>query len=233
MRILLADDHALFRRGLGLVLADMFGAVEVCEATTVDEVLQRLQGEHGVALVLLDLAMPGMSGHAAAGETDRFAGLRRIRAEAPATPVVMLSAYYANDDIATAIAAGANGYIPKSSSERLLKNALSLVLEGETYVPPSVLSAVGEAGQRALHTTLERLAPDNPLRTLTPRQREILGLLMRGQPNKEIGRNLGLLESTVKAHIKVILQKLEVSNRTQAAMLAAELGWPGGNGDGG
>jgi DNA-binding NarL/FixJ family response regulator len=140
----------------------------------------------------------------------------------------MLSAHTEPEEIARVVGMGARGYIPKSSDEEVLRHAISLVLSHNVYVPPSVLSAVADTagGPDSMHAhPPARPPPANPLDLLTPRQRATLNLIMLGQSNKEIARNLNLLESTVKAHVRVILQKLKASNRTQAARIAAELGW--------
>lgn len=169
-------------------------------------------------LLLLDLSMPGMAG---IGDTKRF--VKR----AGRTPVVILSAYCEPANVIRAIELGARGYILKSATDEVFKNAISLVLSGETYIPSVVISSVNKAAH-PLPESLASLAAENPLRLLTQRQRDTLDLLMDGLSNKEIARNLGLLESTVKAHVKVILHKLKAANRTQAAMIATELGWPRG-----
>jgi two-component system nitrate/nitrite response regulator NarL len=103
---------------------------------------------------------------------------------------------------------------------------LSLVLAGEVFIPASVVKRLQTGEVRNLPTELASLADENPLRQLSARQRETMALMIEGHSNKEIARKLGLLESTVKAHIKVILRKLNAQNRTQAALIAADLGWP-------
>jgi len=217
MRILIADDHALFRKGLALLLRRLYPDVEIVEASDADQAITRLDEGAAPDLLLLDLSMPGMSG---------VAGIMRFTQKAPQLPVVILSAHSEPDEILRAINLGARGYILKSSSEEVLKHATSLILSGEIYMPSSVLGNISAAPAKPLPEPLANLSKDNPLRSLTGRQRDTLALLVEGQSNKEIARNLGLLESTVKAHVKVILQKLNAANRTQAAMIAADLGWP-------
>lgn len=217
MKVLIADDHTLFRRGLRLLLSKLYADVEVFEAADADGALQQANEQPDLDLVLCDLAMPGM---------EQLRGLQALAERLPRTPIVILSAISNPDDIVRTIENGARGYILKSASDETLRHALSLVLAGETYLPSEAFLDrqrrwVGTGGQGGL-----RLPADNPLSTLTPRQRDVLTLLMGGQSNKEIARNLGLLESTVKAHVKIILNKLNVANRTQAAMVAADLGWP-------
>lgn len=215
-RVLIADDHTLFRRGLSLVLHSLFEGIEVLEAQDADEALAVLEQQTDIDMVLLDLAMPGMEG---------FAGLRLIRQRWPDLPVVMLSAVTNSDDIMATIRAGARGYILKSSSDDALKHALALVLSGETYLPSQIFLDGGMLSAQPADAAAQ-IASENPLSRLTDRQRDVLVLLMEGQSNKEIARELGLLESTIKAHVKMILNKLNAANRTQAAMIAAALGLP-------
>lgn len=217
MKILVADDHSLFRCGLSLLLSKLYPNVCVLEAKDVDEIFDKLEGGHSFDVVLLDILMPGMEG---------FKGLKRLRAHLPDTPIVMLSAVANTKDIVRAIQLGARGYILKASNEQVLKHALSLVFSGETYIPSSAF--LGEEGVDLAELCGDRaeFAPNDPVRRLTERQRQVLTLLMQGQSNKEIAKQLGLLESTVKTHVKVILKKFGAANRTQAAMIAAEFGWP-------
>jgi len=223
MRVLIADDHTLFRRGLALLLRTHYPSVEIIEAGDVDEALRKLDSAPAPDLVLCDLAMPGMT---------RLAGLRDLVERLPGTPVVMLSAYADRDDIVRAIETGARGYILKSASDESLKSAISLVLAGETYLPGGVFL---DSHRRWIGDQVgggPTLPAGNPLNELTARQRDVLSLMMDGLSNKGIARNLGLLESTVKAHVKTILDKLSAANRTQAAILAAKLGWrPSGQTD--
>jgi DNA-binding NarL/FixJ family response regulator len=217
--VLIADDHALFRRGLRLMLSVIYPAATIAESASVDGALNAIDGDGLFDLVLCDLAMPGMNG---------VDGLRALCARLPHTPVVMLSAYEEQRDILSTLEAGARGYILKSSSEDTLRNALALVLAGETYLPADLFfdGARRWTGDRRNDTP--SVPPDSPLATLTSRQRDVLNHLIDGKSNKEIARDLGLLESTVKAHVKAILEKLGVDNRTKAAMMAADLGWRAG-----
>ena len=217
MRILVADDHTLFRRGLKLLLARIFPDAALIGVGDAGGAMQAIADERPFDLILLDLAMPGMNG---------VAGVRRFVDSQPATPVIMLSAFAETDEILQCLNIGVRGYVPKSSSEEVLGHALSLVLAGEVFVPSSVVSRLQSGAGRDLPKELANLADDNPLRQLSARQRETMALMIEGQSNKEFARKLGLLESTVKAHIKVILKKLNAQNRTQAALIAADLGWP-------
>ena len=215
MRILVADDHQLFRSGLGLLLSNIYDDVTIVEAVDIESALTRIDSEAPVDLVLLDVDMPGMEG---------MNGLRHILERIPGTPVVMISAIENSEDVFRAIGMGARGYILKSSSEHVLQHAISLAMSGETYIPSGIFldssgQLTGGGTESARNDT-----PGNPLSRLTARQRDVLTRLMDGSPNKEIARELGLLESTVKAHVKAILKKLGAANRTQASMIASRHG---------
>lgn len=213
MHILIADDHALLRSGLGLVLKNAFADVEVLESADLPQTLELLRQNPGIDVILLDLKMPGMNG---------FEGLRQVKQLAARTPIAILSAYSDRELISEALRAGAKGYIPKASSDSVLRHAIPLLKEGGTYIPPEILAAEDATPKGAAAD----LAEDSPLRRLTPRQLDTLALLAEGCSNKEIARRLGVIESTVKTHVKIILRKLGVANRTQAAMLASQEGWP-------
>ena len=217
MKILIADDHSLFRQGIKLLLNQIFDDLEVVDAGDADLAFTSLQKEKNFDLILLDLAMPGM---------NKTQGLSRFVNWQPAVPVVILSAHVEPSEIMACLQAGARGYIPKASSRDVLEHALALVLAGENFVPNNVLCSIREQRREEPEQGFDSLAPENPLRSLTQRQRDTLALIIEGQSNKEIARCLGLLESTVKAHVKVILKKLSAQNRTQAALIARDLGWP-------
>ncbi|MBE9558425.1 MAG: response regulator transcription factor [Proteobacteria bacterium] len=215
MRILVADDHQLFRSGLSLLLSNIYDDVTVVEAVDIETALARIDSEKPFDLVLLDVAMPGMEG---------MVGLRLIVERIPETPVVMLSAIENSEDVFRAIRMGARGYILKSSSEHVLEHAISLAMSGETYIPSGIF--MDRQGHLVTpgSPVVNDYDPANPLNQLTVRQRDVLARMMDGSPNKEIARELGLLESTVKAHVKAILKKLGAANRTQASMIASRHG---------
>ena len=218
MRFLIADDHLLFRSGFKLVIYKLFPGATTFDAGDAGEAWEVLNAEDAIDIVFLDLAMPGMNG---------IAGVRRFVERRPPVPVIILSAYAEPEEIIECMALGVRGYIPKSASEGVLQNAVSLVLAGEIYAPARAINHIlSDGGGGDFSDALGGLPESNPLRQLTPRQRNTLALIIEGRSNKEIARNLNLLESTVKAHVKVILRKLSAQNRTQAALIAADLGWP-------
>ena len=214
MRVLIADDHPLVRDALARTVRELDVAADVQQAGDF-EALLRLALAAPADLALLDLNMPGMNG---------VAGLRRLREMLPTLPVVVASG---QDDAATiraVLAAGAAGFIPKSERTEVLLHALRLVLAGGVYVPPRGLEEAAVVEPTAL-------SKQGAAATLTPRQRDVLRALSRGQPNKLIARELGLTEGTVKIHIAAILRALQARNRTEAVVRAREIGLDSGLGD--
>jgi len=205
VKILIADDHALFRDGLRYVLSRLGDDVETLEANDCAQALAVVAERADLDLILLDLAMPDMNG---------LAGLRALRELSPAVPVVILAASEEPADMRLAIDGGAMGFIPKSSTSEVMLDALRLVISGGVYLPPAFLERF-QAGKTSA-SSLDALG-------LTPRHHDVLRLLGKGQSNKEIARVLGLAEDTVKHHISAILRALGVENRTQAVVAAARL----------
>lgn len=212
MKILIADDHELFRDGLRLVLSELGPDLQVIEASSYDQTLEIANREDGLDLVLLDLVMPGMPWNE---------GLGAVKRRLPKVPVVILSASEERRLVLEAVRLGAAGFIPKTTSSKVMLSALRLVMSGGVYLPPALIdesSVVGGRGD-APHSDLS--LESTPL---TPRQREVLALLGQGKSNKEIARILNLSEGTVKLHVTAILKALNVSNRTGAVVAASRLG---------
>ena len=211
MKILLIDDHGLFRDGMHLVLAKLDDAIQIFNASSYEDALPVIKENLDLDLILLDLGLPGLS------DID---ALKALRKEMPLTPVVILSS---NDDgakVQEILNSGAQGYIPKSTKAELLIRALKLVLSGGIYIPPEILSQIG--GGQIAHIKNHTATANTPL---TPRQHEVLAKLIHGYSNKEIGKLLDMAESTVRVHIAAILKALNVSNRTKAARVAVQKGW--------
>ena len=213
-RLLIADDHPLYRGALREAVTGLFERIDIAEAGTFNEVTELLERGSEVDLVLLDLTMPGVRG---------FSGLMYLRAQYPGVPVIVVSA---NDDPAAirhCMAFGASGFIPKTLGVEAMRGAISRILSGGVWTPPDVdLSAGSDAETAAL---MARMA------TLTPQQVRVLMMLSEGLLNKQIAYQLGVSEATVKAHVSAILQKLGVESRTQAVIAAAKIEsghWPQG-----
>src|SRR5262250_3532141 len=206
IRMVIADDHPLFRGALREAVSGLFEDVEIAEAGSFDDVTKLLERGAEVDLILLDLAMPGVRG---------FSGLMFLRAQYPSVPVVVVSA---NDDpavIRRCMDFGASGFIPKTLGVETMRAALARVLEGGVWTPPDVdLSGKPDAATADL---IARLA------SLTPQQVRVLMMLSEGLLNKQIAYGLGVSEATVKAHVSAILQKLGVDSRTQAVITAAKI----------
>jgi DNA-binding NarL/FixJ family response regulator len=215
IRIIVADDHPLFREGVVNTLRATEDLLVVGEASEAAGAL-RLAREHLPDLALLDVTMPGSGLQAA----------RDIKAACPATRVVMLTVSEDEDDLLNAMKAGASGYVLKGVSARELIGVLRSVHAGEVYVAPALAwRLLGE---------LSKPRPAGPMDELTAREREVLELVAAGLGNQEIGLRLGLAEKTIKHYMTNILSKLQVRSRVEAALLAQKAGLgprDGGDGD--
>lgn len=204
-RVLIADDHALFRDGLKLILTEMSDGLDVVEASSYPDALAKSR-EDDLDLALVDLSMPGM---------ERFAGLSALIRSLKDVPVVVVSAAETMEEMSQAMDCGAHGYIPKTQGNDVVLNAVQQVLNGEIYLPPALIGwQPGSNGNGSSAPSLH----------LTPRQRDVLNLMAEGKSNKEIARILGLAEGTVKLHVTGLLKVLDVNNRTQAVIKATSMG---------
>lgn len=208
MRILLVDDHALFREGVALLLKELDPAVQIRHASNVDEALAALDGSDGMDLILLDFILPGMQG---------LQALEVMRERYPDVPIVMLSSQEDQVTVLRSINLGAMGFIPKSATSSVMFEALGTVLAHGIYVPP--LSLAGIALQRSPQ---QRTTPADL--GLTARQTQVLRLILEGKPMKLIARELGLSHNTVKTHVSAVLRALAVTTRTQAIVAANRMG---------
>lgn len=224
IQLFLVDDHSLFRRGLRALL-EQDERFEVCgEAGDVGEALRAL-GQQKPDVILLDNHLPGVRGVDA---------LPSVKEAAPSARVLMLTVSEDAQDLASALQAGADGYLLKTVGSDQLCDAIVKVLDGDSVVSPEMMTKLVSAF-RTRPTGDTAPAPlDAPARTpgnggealhtLSPREREILALIARGDSNKLIARSLDIAETTVKIHVQHILRKLGLSSRVQAAVFATQHG---------
>lgn len=221
IRILVVDDHTLFRRGLIALLRQDSRFAVVGEAGDASEAQRRAQ-ELGPDVILLDNHLPGVAGVAA---------LPGLKEAAPAARVLMLTMSEDEGNLAAALRAGAHGYLLKSVDSEGLAQAIERAMQGESVVSPEMTGKLVSAFQQASARPAadEMPAPptaSDPIRSLSPREREILQHIARGASNKEIARALAIAETTVKIHVQHILRKLDLNSRVQAAVYAAgRNGW--------
>ena len=211
MKVLLVDDHQLFREGLVILLKRLDDKVEAVEAASCAEAFARLAQESDIELILLDIGLPDMSG---------LEGIAIIRERHPGIPIVVLSSQEDRASVLQALDSGAMGYIPKTSSSDVMISALKLILANGIYLPPAAL--MGSATASAAGFARGDKRPSDL--GLSPRQAEVLFLILQGKPSKMICRELNLSASTVKAHTSAVLRALNVTTRTQAVIAAGKLG---------
>jgi DNA-binding NarL/FixJ family response regulator len=211
-RLLIADDHPLFRGALREAITGLFEHADILEAGSFDQATKLLDGGAEIDLILLDLLMPGMRG---------FSGLMYLRAQYPTVPIIVVSA---NDDpiiVRRCMKLGASGFIPKTLGIEDMRGAIDRVLAGHIWTPPDIDIDRGLDAQTSV--LISRLS------SLTPQQVRVLMMLSEGLLNKQIAYELGVSEATVKAHVSAILQKLGVESRTQAVIAASKIEldqWP-------
>lgn len=218
MRVLVVEDHPLMIEALRLALGTLGNNVQVTEASSLAAAIRSIEQEAGLDMVLLDLGLPDSSG---------LDALRRVRESFPAVPVVVISGADDPRAILAALDEGAMGFIPKTSPKEILLNAIRLVASGGIYVPAQALRGhVGDPHGGAAVTPIDApgaRAASEPL-GLSPRQLQVLDLLLKGLPNKLIARKLDISENTTKIHVSAVLRALGVSTRTQALIAASRLG---------
>jgi len=238
MKVLLVDDHPLILAALQAVIQGIGSDVTVVGVESAAGARATLRDDPGYDLVLLDLAL---------GDADGFELLSEFRSAFPAVPVVVVSASDRASDVIRAIDLGAMGFVPKRSSHGELHEALRMVMSGSMYVPPSMLGLEFSPGGQDGDTVPDVMRPSGappvaaaPLGAaaqpephqklpsiddvgLTPRQAEVLSLLLQGLPNKLIARQLNLSVETVKDHVAAVLRALGVSSRTQAVLAVSQM----------
>jgi DNA-binding NarL/FixJ family response regulator len=211
---LIADDDEFFRMALRGVLMGKLGFSHVIEANNLDEAIECLSETGNISLAIFDLAMPGM---------ETAASLRAVRECFPTTRVVMVSASKRRQDILLALEAGAHGYVPKGLGVAELSNALRTVVEGAIFVPSLMTDVSGLDNEATLPFAAVASIKPSQERSFTPRQHDVLELIIQGQSNKEICRKLTLSEGTVKVHVSALYRAMGVTSRSGAAAAGARL----------
>lgn len=211
-KILIADDHPLFREAIHNVISDGFPGSEVMETADLDSALALTLEHDDLDLILLDLNMPGMHG---------LNGLINLRNEAPTIPVVIVSAEQDKQVVLQAITYGAVGFITKSSPRSQMTDAIEQILNGNVYLPPDIIRTQKSPMGRRLNE-IPAFAPEL-LQALTRKQLLVLERMTKGESNKQIAYTLDIAETTVKAHVSAILRKLNVHNRVQAILSAGDI----------
>jgi DNA-binding NarL/FixJ family response regulator len=228
MKVLLVDDHPLILSALQTVIKGLGDDVSVLGAGSAAEARNALNEDSNYDLVLLDLAL---------GDADGFELLTELRATYPALPVVVVSASDRTSDVIRAIDLGAMGFVPKRSSNDQLFDALRMVMSGGLYVPPMMLGldpgathegdtvpdVMRPVGVQANQAAFQKGPSSLDAVGLTPRQHDVLGLLLQGKPNKLIARELNVSVETVKDHVAAVLRALGVSSRTQAVLAVSQM----------
>lgn len=204
-RIVLVDDHTLFRKGLAELL-ERDGTLQVVAMTGDPQQVQTLLREHQPDVLLMDLNMPGIDG---------ISLMQQLKAEGFALPILILTVSEAEEDLARALRAGANGYLLKSMEPDEVVDAVQRAVKGETAVAPAMTA-------KLVNLLDAKLSADSLLDSLTQREREILAHLAKGESNKAIARQLDISYDTVKLHVRHILAKLNLSSRVEAAVFAVE-----------
>ncbi len=209
LKVLMIDDHTLFRLGLAKLLKQR--GIEVLESQSGGREGIKMAREHEPDIILLDMRMPEMSG---------ISVLRELRKQGLEMPVVMLTTSSDERDLVESLRSGAQGYLLKDMEPDELVTALRDIMQGKTVVSPDLAPVLARVVQD------DGVIPpiSSPFANLTPRELEILSLLAEGQSNKVIARNLGISDGTVKLHVKAILRKLDVHSRVEAAVIAVEQG---------
>lgn len=206
MKILIADDHALFRDGLAMRLEEINHDIVLLQAPTFSQAAKILDKENDINMIIVDLDMPDMRWED---------GVEELKKKAPRASMVVISASEDIRNIRKILTTGIKGYIPKRSDPKIMHNALKLILEGGTYIPPALIENSNESTSNNYR---------HNGKTLTNRQSQVLDLIAQGKSNKQIAYEMGVSEATVKLHINALLRSLKVNNRTQAVVTAQKLG---------
>lgn len=214
---LIVDDHALVRYGLALAIRQRFSNASIVEAGSLADALNKVRSTSNLSAVLYDLHMD---------DSNELEGLETMLEAVGEVPLVVVSGANDSKIIAGCIRAGARGFVPKGCDGGVLDQALPIVLGGGIYAPAPPPSQAGNGRPIMIDLATAPAAQNagEPVNDLTDRQREVLALLLEGHSNKEIARALGVLEGTIKVHLRTVMQRMGVRNRTQLALAAMKAG---------
>ena len=215
MKILIVDDHSLVREGLKAILSQSDLDAQFVEAWDADGLQTGLKNHPDLALVLLDIGLPGISG---------LELIAHIQAQRPQLPIIMLSADHEPLTVTRALNLGASGFLPKSSLSQVLVSAIRLVISGGIYIPPEALQKSAFKAIPTPKSAPETAATSFETLGFTARQIEVFHLLLQGMSNKQICRQIDIAEATVKIHVRAILRALTVNSRSEAIVRATQLG---------
>ncbi len=210
MKVLIADDHALFRDGLSLHLEQIDPQAVIFQAGNFSQAMKIIDDEKKLDLIIIDLDMPDM---------DWEEALKEIKEKTDGARLVIISASEDSRSIRKSMEYGISGYIPKRSDTKVLTGALKLILDGGTYLPPSVLDNGHAVSGYNANANVRAKG-----KTLTNRQAQVLELVAQGMSNKQIAYEIGVSEATVKLHINALLRAVGATNRTQAVITAQKMG---------
>jgi DNA-binding NarL/FixJ family response regulator len=213
MKVLIADDHSLYRSGLSLLLKDRLGINEVIEVGSLDEALDLLAHHADMKLALFDLSMPGMAGPES---------LAAVKSAYPETFIAVISGSEDPHNVLKCISAGLSGYIPKSLPEENIAAALEMMLAGSIFVPRFMMAGTS-APKPSLLPSAPAASLSPSLESLTPRQHDVLNYIVQGRSNKEIARQLDIAEGTVKIHLAALFAHFGAHNRTELATRAQSM----------
>lgn len=226
MKILIADDHELFLKGLEFILHENLQNIDITPAQSYTEIFSILEQNNSFDLVITDLAMPG---------ANWLDAINKIHQTLPETPIIIISAVFDKEILQQTLDIGVSGYIPKTASNNLIISAINLVLAGGVYIPHELMYSTKQSNLEqekkeymAPLKTLEKLTSttsEHTQKSLTNRQIDIIKCIAEGLSNKQIAYKLNLTEGTIKVHITVILKILNVKNRTSAVIEAAKRGY--------
>lgn len=228
MKILIADDHELFLKGLEFILKENLSSPQIKTAQNYTEIFNILETNEDFDLIITDLAMPG---------ANWLQALTKIHSLKSETPIIIISAVFDKEILQQTLDIGVSGYIPKTASNNLIISAINLVLAGGVYIPHELLYTAPSNTPDNKTVQKEYIAPlkvlekfaesssDAPQKGLTERQIEIVQCIAKGLSNKQIAYKLNLTEGTIKVHITVILKVLNVKNRTSAVIEAVKRGY--------